>query len=102
MAEKLAVYGDELESDGSNLLEGLGLLEGWLVMPHFTEDALEGRLVEAMGELRLRTGWGLDETAALLLKNGVFARAYGSKVYRVQLENFETGFYMKEVIRARR
>lgn len=102
MAEHIAVYGDELEPDLPNTLEGLGLLEGWLVMPHFTKDALEGRLVDALGELRLSTGWGLDETGAVLLENGVFARAYGTKVYRVQLENFETGFYVKEEIRARR
>jgi len=102
MPGKIAVYGDELELDVPNTLEGLGLLEGWLVMPHFTEDALEGRLVDALCELRLSTGWGLDETAAVLLKNGVLAKAYGTKVYRVQLVNFETGFYVKEEIRARR
>jgi len=101
MPEHIAVYGDELELSSPNVLEGLGLLEGCLVMPHFTEDALEGRLVEALCELRFNTGWGLDETAAVLLENGMFTRAYGEGVYRVQLENFETGSYVKEKIRAR-
>ena len=80
------------------MLEGLGLLKNCLVMPHFTEDVLDGRLVDILSELRLRTGWGLDETAGVLLENGVFVRAYGTKVYRIQLENFETGRYQTEVI----
>ncbi len=83
--EHIAIYGDELELNTSNVLEGLGLLEGYLVMPHFTEDALEGRLLDVLSELRLSTGWGLDETAAVLLENGVFARVYREGVYRVQL-----------------
>ena len=96
--EHCAVYGDELELSSPNVLEGLGLLENCLVMPHFTEDVLERRLVDILSELRLRTGWGLDETAGVLLENGVFVRAYGTKVYRIQLENFETGRYRTEVI----
>jgi cyanophycinase len=59
-----------LEKDNIVTTEGLGLIEGVIVDQHFLKRARNNRLLTAVMEFPDQTGIGIDESTAILVKNG--------------------------------
>ena len=59
-----------LEKDNIVTTEGLGLIEGVIVDQHFLKRARNNRLLTAVMEFPDYTGIGIDESTAILVKNG--------------------------------
>lgn len=58
-----------LEKNNMITAEGLGLIEGVIIDQHFVKRARNNRLITAVIEFPDRTGIGIDESTAILIRN---------------------------------
>lgn len=77
----------ETESSGGKerIFEGLGLVKGFLLDVHFTERQRLAGFVEALALAGLTRGYGIDETACAVFRDGAFAGVIGRAVHQVDL-----------------
>jgi cyanophycinase len=59
-----------LEKNNMVTAEGLGLIEGVIIDQHFVKRARNNRLITAVIEFPDHTGIGIDESTAILVRNG--------------------------------
>jgi len=59
-----------LEKNNMITAEGLGLIEGVIIDQHFVKRARNNRLLTAVIEFSDQTGIGIDESTAILVRNG--------------------------------
>jgi cyanophycinase len=82
----------EGEIDGADLkvFSGLGLVGGFIVDVHFTERRRLPSMLEAMAMTGVFQGWGVDEGACAVFRDGAFAGIIGRGVYQVELTSLKT------------
>ncbi|OEF98952.1 hypothetical protein BHF71_10520 [Vulcanibacillus modesticaldus] len=73
--------------------EGLGLFNNMLVSVHLSKWNDSSNLVEGMIKTKTEIGWGIDDNACLVLKNGDFNNVIGESVYKIKIEDFELQTY---------
>ncbi len=72
------------------ILDGLGLITNIIVGPHFTERNVLPFMLKAMSQVKVATGWGIDESACAVFENERFAGVIGKSVYEIIMTDFET------------
>jgi cyanophycinase len=81
----------EGELDGTDLkvFSGLGLAEGFIIDVHFTERHRLPRILEAMAKTGIFRGWGVDDGACAVFRDGAFAGIIGRGVYRIEMTSLK-------------
>jgi cyanophycinase len=67
---------------------GIGLISNQAVGVHFSEWDDIDNLIEGMVRTNTKLGWGIDEEACAVFKNGKFDYALGNSVHMIQMEDF--------------
>jgi cyanophycinase len=67
--------------------QGMGLLSNLLISVHFTEWNEEPHLLEGMRNLKIRRGFGIDEEACAVFKNGEFEYTIGNAVHKIEISD---------------
>jgi len=83
----------EIDDAGLKVFSGLGLVEGFLVDVHFTERHRLPRILEAMAKTGIFHGWGVDDGACAVFRDGRFAGIIGRGVYRIEMTSLKTKKY---------
>ncbi len=83
--EQLRLTPDETGGEGLRLERGLGLVSGFVIAVHYSEQGLDSELREVMRRSGCRLGYGIDEAAVLICEDGKPARHLGG-VHRVELD----------------
>jgi len=76
---------EESPSGRIEVIPGLGLIQGMIVAPHFSEWNALPDLLEAMRRSRVPQGLGIDEDAVVVFENERIREVYGGSAYRVAL-----------------
>jgi cyanophycinase len=84
---------DEIERDSPRVVPGLGLAHDLFVEVHFAEWNRLPDLLEAMVQAKMSVGWGIDESACMVVEEGQFRRVLGRSVYKVVMSDFESRAY---------
>jgi cyanophycinase len=88
---EMCAYGlGEKEDLPIQILTGLGLLKNCIIGPHFTERQVLPKMLHAMAQTKITSGWGINETACAVFKNEEFAGIIGKEVYEITITTFET------------
>lgn len=77
----------DTDSGQAETLAGLGLLTETLLSVHFHSCHDEPHLLRGMVETRTTSGWGIDDDACAVFRNGVFSHAIGQGVYRIEYDD---------------
>jgi len=83
----------EVEDKDMRVFSGLGLAEGFIVDVHFTEWHRLPRILDAMAKTGILHGWGVDESACAVFRDGQFAGIIGRGVYRIEMTHLKTKKY---------
>ncbi len=83
--EQLRLSPDETGGEGLRLVRGLGLVSGFVIAVHYSEQGLQTELREVMRRSGSRLGYGIDEPAVLVCEDGQVVRLLGG-VHRVELD----------------
>ncbi len=87
---KSAFWESEGGSGQERIFEGLGLVDGFQIDVHFTQRQRLAGLVEALALSGQTRGYGIDDAACAVFRDGAFAGMIGSGVYQVELLNPRT------------
>ncbi|KUO76386.1 MAG: hypothetical protein APF77_06720 [Clostridia bacterium BRH_c25] len=68
--------------------DGVGLISNQVIGVHFSEWDDTDNLIEGMVRTKTRLGWGIDEKACAVFRNGKFNYALGNSVHMIQMEDF--------------
>lgn len=91
---EICAYGlGEKEDLPIQILTGLGLLKNCIIGPHFTERQVLTKMLNAIVQAKVNTGWGIDETACAVFENEVFAGVIGKGVYEITMTDFAKKSY---------
>lgn len=66
--------------------EGVGLINGQVIGVHFSEWNDADNLKAGMVKTKTRLGWGIDEKACAVFKNGRFDHALGEGVHMLEVD----------------
>ncbi len=90
------------EATGSSIevVQGLGLIEDWVIGAHFSEWQALPQMLEVMSKARVKFGLGIDEEACAVLEDEQIKKVIGRSVYQIEMTDFGTQSYaIKEVVR---
>jgi cyanophycinase len=83
--EPCVLWQDETVDGVPQVARGLGLVRDLAIEVHFSERARLPRLLEAMNHLQANVGWGIDESACIVFKEGQAECVLGQSVHRVEM-----------------
>jgi cyanophycinase len=89
--QRCAAERDPCDDASVTIEEGIGLIDGLVVVPHYTERSRTPRLLEAMAQARIASGLGIDEAACVVIEDGKVAGVLGESAYWVEMTDFDTG-----------
>ena len=75
------------------LLPGLGLIGGLIIGVHFDREGQLALLLKAMAETETGSGLGIDESACVVLADGVRRRVVGGAVHEITASDLKAGRY---------
>ncbi len=68
--------------------DGIGLINRQVIGVHFSEWNDIDNLIEGMVRTKTELGWGIDEEACAVFRNGKFEYGLGNSVYMIQMDDF--------------
>jgi cyanophycinase len=93
LPETCVISSNDTHSGEMIVKKGVGLLSNLLISVHYTEWSEENHLFEGMKRLKTRQGFGINEEACAVFKNGEFEYSIGDAVHNLEITNFSEGKY---------
>jgi cyanophycinase len=93
LPETCLISSNDTHSAEMIVKEGVGLLSNLVISVHYTEWSEEQHLLEGMKKLKTRQGFGIDEEACAVFKNGKYEYTIGNAVHNLEITDFSEGTY---------
>ena len=89
---------DETGYDRLEIVQGMGLVKGFVVGVHFTEWNALPEVLMVMSKTRTKFGLGIDEPACVVCENDQFTRVLGRFVHKIEMIDFNDMSYTIRVL----